>query len=70
MFEDQVHTYLMKSFRKYDVDSSGEIGLKEFIDVWADLELKADPEEVKETFAGVDANGRAQQSSAHFGIGR
>ena len=66
MFEDQVHKYLMKPFRKYDVDNSGEIGLKEFIDAWADLELKGDPEEVKETFAGVDANGSGYISSDEF----
>ena len=66
MIEDQVNKYLMKTFRKYNVDNSGETGLKEFFDAWALLKLKVDPEEVKETLAGADTNNSGYISSDEF----
>ena len=32
--DDQVRKYLSSSFQKFDVDGSGELGVKEFISAW------------------------------------
>merc|ERR1712079_540809 len=52
----EIEAHLTEAFKKFDKDSSGEMGQWEFTQAWLFLGLKGSESEIDEAFTKVDAN--------------